>query len=66
MTVNDQQRQLALGGNPVEIVDGNEIFYLLSKPQYDELQRLRTLLDDIEEIEFSPYEADDIGDANDR
>lgn len=65
MTVNDHQRQSALEGNPVEIADGNQIFYLLSKRQYDELQRVRSLFGEIEEIEFSPYEADDIGDPND-
>lgn len=37
---------------------------LLSKEQYDELERIRTLFAEIEEIEFSPYEADDISDPN--
>lgn len=64
MTLNDQQRQLALQGSPVEIADGNQTFYLLSKQKYDELQRVRSLLGEIEEIEFSPYEADDIVDSN--
>ncbi|HVA47826.1 MAG TPA: hypothetical protein VNH11_15770 [Pirellulales bacterium] len=65
MMLNDQQRQSALEGNPVEIADGNQTFYLLSKRQYDELQRIRALFGETEEIEFSPYEADDIVDAND-
>jgi hypothetical protein len=65
MLLNDQQRQLALGGMPVEIIDGSQTFYLLSKEQYDELDRIRTLFAEIEEIEFSPYEADDIADPND-
>lgn len=65
MTLNDQQRQSALEGRPVEIADGDQTFYLLSKQQYDELQRVRSLIGEIEEIEFSPYEADDIVDAND-
>ena len=58
MTLNDQQRQSALDGQPVEISDGNQTFYLLSKGQYDELLRIRSLVGEIEEIEFSPYEAD--------
>jgi hypothetical protein len=58
--LNDQQRQSALEGKPVEIADGKQIFYLLSKQQYDELQRIRSLFGEIEEIEFSPYEADDV------
>ncbi|HEV3003450.1 MAG TPA: hypothetical protein VGX78_03270 [Pirellulales bacterium] len=64
MTLSDHQRQLALEGKPVEIVDGKQTFYLLSKQQYDELQRIRSLFGEIEEIEFSPYEADDIDDPN--
>jgi hypothetical protein len=63
MTFNDQQRQSALQGSPVEIVNGRETFYLLSKHQYDELWRIRSLVGEIEEIEFSPYEADDIVDT---
>lgn len=65
MVLNDQQRQLALGGTPVEITDGSQTFYFLSKEKYDELDRIRTLFAEIEEIEFSPYEADDIADSND-
>lgn len=66
MTLSKQQQQSALAGNPVEIAEGGQVFYLLSKRQYDELQRMRLLLGEIEEIEFSPYEADDIDDSNDR
>jgi hypothetical protein len=64
MVLNDQLRQLALGGTPVEITDGSQTFYLLSKERYDELERIRTLFAEIEEIEFPPYEADDIVDPN--
>lgn len=60
MTLSNDQRQSALEGNPVEIADGNQVFYLLSKQQYDELQRIRSLFSEIEEVEFSPYEVDDI------
>jgi hypothetical protein len=65
MVLNDQERQLMLGGTPVEVIDGSRTFYLLSKEQYDELARIRTLFGEIEEIEFSPYEADDIVGPND-
>ena len=65
MVLDDQQRQMALGGSPVEITDGSQTFYLLSKEQYEELERIRTLFAEIEEIEFSPYEADDSADPND-
>lgn len=54
MVLNDQQRQLALGGTPVEINDGRQTFYLLSKERYDELERIRTLFAEIEEIESPP------------
>lgn len=66
MTVSDQQRQSAIAGNAVEIADGEQVFYLLSKRQYDELQRVRLLLGEIEEIEFSPYVADDLDDPHAR
>lgn len=65
MVLSDQQRRLAMDGMPVIISDGAQTFYLLSKEQYDELERIRTLFSEIEEIEFSPYEADDILDPND-
>lgn len=65
MTFSDQQRRLAMDGMPVKVIDGSQTFYLLSKEHYDELERLRTLFAEIEEIEFSPYEADDIPDPND-
>lgn len=65
MVFNDQQRQSALNGVPVEITDGAQTFYLLSKERYDELERIRALFGEIEEIEFSPYEADDIVDSDD-
>lgn len=60
MTLSEQQRQSALEGKPVEIADGNEVFYLLSKQQFDELQQMRSQFNELEEIEFSPYEVDDI------
>ncbi|HVA47060.1 MAG TPA: DUF1559 domain-containing protein [Pirellulales bacterium] len=41
MMLDDKQRQSALEGKPVEITDRNEVFYHLSKQQFDELQRIR-------------------------
>lgn len=49
-----------MNGTPVVVFDGGQTFYLLSKDQYDELDRIRMLFAEIVEIEFSPYEADDI------
>lgn len=57
-----EQQQAAIEGKPVELREGNHIFYVISKEQFDLWQRLRST---IEEIDPSFYEADDIPAADD-
>ncbi|HET6881332.1 MAG TPA: hypothetical protein VFI31_14315 [Pirellulales bacterium] len=53
--LSEQQRQSLFAGMPVEIRDGEHVFYLITKAEYD---AARAALD-AEEIEPSFFEFDD-------
>lgn len=53
--LSEEQRQAALAGIPVELRDGDHVFYLISKAEYE---AARAALD-AEEIEPSFFEFDD-------
>jgi hypothetical protein len=57
-----EQQQAAIAGKPVELREGNNIFYVISKEEFELWQQLRST---IEEIDPSFYEADDILDTDD-
>jgi hypothetical protein len=60
--LSTEQQQAVIDGTAVEIHEGERVFYVISKEQFELWQRLRS---GIEEIDPSFYEADDIADAND-
>lgn len=53
--LSDEQRQAVLAGTPLEIRDGGQVFYLISKAEYE---AARAVLD-AEEIEPSFFEFED-------
>ncbi len=57
-----EQQRAVIEGKPVEVHEGGQIFYLISKEQFELWQQLRSTA---EEIDPSFYEADDIADADD-
>lgn len=52
-----EQQQAAIEGRPVELREGDRVFYVISQEQFELWQHLRST---IEEIDPSFYEADDI------
>lgn len=58
--LTDEQREAVLAGTPLEIRDGNHVFYLISKEEYE---ATRAALN-AEEIEPSFFEFDDDEDQN--
>lgn len=52
-----EQQQAAIEGKPVELREGDRIFYAISQEQFELWQQIRST---IEEIDPSFYEADDI------
>jgi hypothetical protein len=58
--LTDEQRSAVLAGTPLEIRDGDQVFYLISKAEYE---ATRAALD-AEEIEPSFFEFDDDEDPN--
>lgn len=60
--LTSEQQQAAIEGKPVELREGDRVFYVLSKEQFELWQQLRST---IEEIDPSFYEADDIAEADD-
>jgi hypothetical protein len=60
--LSTEQQQAAIEVKPVEIHEGERVFYVISKEQFELWQRLRGA---IEEIDPSFYEADDLPDGND-
>lgn len=57
-----EQQQAAIEGKPVELHEGDHVFYVISKEQFELWQQLRCT---IEEIDPSFYEADDIPETDD-
>ena len=53
--LNDEQRQAVLAGTPLEIRDGDQVFYLISKAEYEAARAVF----DANEIEPSFFEFDD-------
>ncbi|HWB13590.1 MAG TPA: hypothetical protein VG826_30475 [Pirellulales bacterium] len=58
--LTEEQRQAVLAGKPVEIHDGDHVFYLISKAEYE---ATRAALD-AEDIDPSFFEFDDGEDSN--
>jgi hypothetical protein len=60
-SLSDEQRQAIqqIGGLPLEIADPqtNQVFFLISADQY---QRVRRILEGVEEIDPSFYEIEDV------
>jgi hypothetical protein len=58
--LSDEERQAILSGTPLEIRDGDQVFYLVSKAEYE---AVRAVLDaavlDPDEIDPSFFEFDD-------
>ncbi|HUY33034.1 MAG TPA: hypothetical protein VMV69_09650 [Pirellulales bacterium] len=53
--LSEEQRQAVSAGTPVEVRDGSQVFYLISKEEYE---RVRAFLE-AEEIDPSFFEFDD-------
>lgn len=60
--LSTELKQAAIEGKPVELHEGEQVFYVISKEQFELWQQFRST---IEEIDPSFYEADDIVDADD-
>jgi hypothetical protein len=60
--LTSEQQQAAIEGKAVELREGDRVFYVISKEQFELWQQLRST---IEEIDPSFYEADDIDEADD-
>ena len=58
--LSEEQRQALLAGTPLEIHDGDQVFYLISKEEYE---AARAALD-AEDIDPSFFEFDDDEDPN--
>lgn len=52
-----EQQQAVIEGRPIEIHEDDQVFYVISKEQFELWQQLQST---VEEIDPSFYEADDI------
>ncbi|HEX7377726.1 MAG TPA: hypothetical protein VF278_11470 [Pirellulales bacterium] len=59
--LTSEQQTAAIEGKPVELREGDRVFYVISQEQFDLWQQLRST---IEEIDPSFYEADDIAETD--
>lgn len=55
--LTSEQQQAAIEGKRIELREGDRIFYVISKEQFELWQQIRST---IEEIAPSFYEADDV------